>query len=285
MRALLRLIRLPNTLSAVGDVLAGAALAGVELEDPRLWLAAVGSGLLYAGGIALNDLVDREEDAVHHPTRPLPAKEVLPSTALRVGLIACGLGLLSSATGSTTHILVSVGLLLSIVVYDLLPTRLDALGAPMMGLCRALNLARGMTLGVALSGMAEVAICAHFLLIFLITWISSFEERGVRSTVLRLFLSALALCYLLPAAAVWREGGTTFPMLAILGAALAVAVTLPGFGPRPRPGLIVFRGVFTLVLVDALWALAAGRSEIALILALFLPGMRWIKEAIAQRGS
>ena len=59
--AALRLVRLPNTLTAAADVIAGAAIVGVDPLSPPVLLAAVGSAFLYAGGMALNDLLDVEK--------------------------------------------------------------------------------------------------------------------------------------------------------------------------------------------------------------------------------
>ena len=62
--------------TAIADVVAGGALAAAPLLSDRLWIPALGSAALYAGGVALNDAFDVEKDRRLHPDRVLPSGRV-----------------------------------------------------------------------------------------------------------------------------------------------------------------------------------------------------------------
>jgi hypothetical protein len=81
---LVRLVRLPAVLTVPGDVLLGAAWSeeGGAGGLSSVAVLALGSSLLYLGGMALNDWADRARDARERPRRPIPAGEVAPAVAL-----------------------------------------------------------------------------------------------------------------------------------------------------------------------------------------------------------
>jgi geranylgeranylglycerol-phosphate geranylgeranyltransferase len=78
----LRLARFPNVaVSVVGTMVGGWAARGLGvqltgLEYLYLLLAAASTGLVTAGGNALNDLLDQEGDRANHPDRPLVTGEI-----------------------------------------------------------------------------------------------------------------------------------------------------------------------------------------------------------------
>jgi 4-hydroxybenzoate polyprenyltransferase len=90
---LLRIVRPVLAPTAAADVLAGAAFAG-GADHVRLAWATAASVCLYAGGMAQNDLCDRERDASLHPDRPLVEDPGLVNQArlLVAALFALGLG-------------------------------------------------------------------------------------------------------------------------------------------------------------------------------------------------
>ncbi|WP_306311422.1 UbiA family prenyltransferase, partial [Streptomyces hydrogenans] len=97
-RAWAELLRVSALFSVPGDVLAGAAAAG--LRPGRGTAYAVGASLcLYEAGMALNDWADRAEDAVERPRRPRPSGRIAPAAALGAAglLTAAGLALASRA--------------------------------------------------------------------------------------------------------------------------------------------------------------------------------------------
>ena len=75
---LLQLIRLPNVLTAAADSLAGWLLVGGSLGEAGRWLPlAIASMVLYAAGMALNDVFD---------ARDRPAGAARTADPLRAGL-------------------------------------------------------------------------------------------------------------------------------------------------------------------------------------------------------
>src|SRR4051794_13901119 len=96
----LQLIRLPNVFTAAADSLAGWLLVGGTLADASGWLPLTAASMvLYAAGMALNDLFDLEVDRAERPGRPLPSGRVsrgfasgLGWTGLLLGPILAGLG-------------------------------------------------------------------------------------------------------------------------------------------------------------------------------------------------
>ncbi len=59
----------------------GAIVAGAAGPSQAVLLAVVATGLVTAGGNAMNDVTDRHVDAQAHPTRPLPSGRVTPTRA------------------------------------------------------------------------------------------------------------------------------------------------------------------------------------------------------------
>lgn len=88
------MLRPPNLTTAAADLPAGYAAAGLSDSGAlaRLLAAAVS---LYGGGITLNDLFDRELDAVERPERPIPSGCVRPAAAATVGIALLIAALLS----------------------------------------------------------------------------------------------------------------------------------------------------------------------------------------------
>ncbi len=153
LRAYLELVRLPNIFTALADVTMGFLFTH-ESFGPRdgwvLGLLLAASGCLYAAGVALNDLFDREVDARERPDRPIPSGRVSAAAAGRVGwglLIAGAAMACSAAVLATAWRPAIVGLAVAgcIVLYDGLLKR-TPLGPIAMGACRTLNVLLGMSL-------------------------------------------------------------------------------------------------------------------------------------------
>ena len=144
-RAWAELLRLPNLLTVPGDPLAGAALAAGALPVggvPAAVWAAAAALCLYAGGLALNDVADLEEDRRERPRRPLPSGRIAPGAALAAGLalLAAGVGF-AFAAGRQAG-LVGAGLAALIAAYDFALKR-TPFGPAAMGACRAMSLLMG----------------------------------------------------------------------------------------------------------------------------------------------
>jgi len=178
-KPLLKLIRLPNVLTAACNSLAGAFCAGVGFDRwPILAAIAFSSMSLYAAGILLNDLFDLDEDRRERPFRPLPSGAVpiwLASILVCVFSVA-GCLLATSVSRQVGNI--ALALLASVVGYDAFLKKTPA-GPWAMGLCRGLNLAMGLAIS-PLQIWGIIAIAGYTVYIAGITYISR-QETGVSS--------------------------------------------------------------------------------------------------------
>ena len=92
-RGYLELVRPANVATALADVLAGYAVAGLGNTRALGWLL-FSTACLYAGGVVLNDVFDRDIDRLERPERPIPSGRVSVAAAagLGLGLLALGIG-------------------------------------------------------------------------------------------------------------------------------------------------------------------------------------------------
>jgi 4-hydroxybenzoate polyprenyltransferase len=140
----LELIRPPNLFTVPGDVLAGAALAGLSVKRmPALLLAVAVSMMLYLSGLILNDYVDRGRDARERPFRPIPSGRVNARQAQFVSLLLMTLAVFASWFAGIELLLAAAVLAVLILAYDGPARRVPALGFATMGLCRGFNVLVG----------------------------------------------------------------------------------------------------------------------------------------------
>lgn len=140
-----QLIRVALFPSAISDLFVGIALAHLtawpELVLP--WLLIPASLGVYHGAMALNDWVDRKDDARTRPERPIPSGAVPAPLALFISAVLLAGGLLwAGAAGSTAGVWMLVVATLA-VLYDLVG-RGPWIGPTLLGLCRAGNLGAGL---------------------------------------------------------------------------------------------------------------------------------------------
>ncbi len=141
--AFVRLVRLPSVLTVPGDVLLGAAWGGEGEEPAAVATLALGSSLLYLGGMALNDWADRELDARERPGRPLPAGEVAPAVALGSAVALTGGALVAAgAAGGVRKLRGVLPLVGAVWLYDL-RTKDTSAGPWTMAFARALDVLAG----------------------------------------------------------------------------------------------------------------------------------------------
>lgn len=223
---LLRLVRLPNLFTAAADSLAGWLLVSGTWDRPDLWLPlAFASVTIYAGGIVLNDRADLRVDMVERPGRPLPSGRVSTRTAEILVVLFLALGLASAAiAGGPWSLPVAALLVLAVLAYDLGGKR-TPLGPLLMGSCRGLNFALGMSHDAALGGVwGSLAALGLALFVVGLTWVSRWEAESGR----RLGL-ALGVAHQAPAAI----------LLIVVCAALSSAI--PGVSAEPLPAASVVR--------------------------------------------
>ena len=181
-RAYLELVRLPNLVTAVANVIAGFAYGGGRVSDwpMLLWLSA-SSVCLYAGGVALNDVCDAAIDGDERPDRPIPSGRVSVRSAKRLAIVLLALGIVFATWASVPSGIVAAALVVCVVLYDAVLKR-HAIAPAIMGLCRALNFCLPLAgLGVLTSGAVHVLpLAAIWLYVTSLTYFAQHEAVGRR---------------------------------------------------------------------------------------------------------
>ena len=271
MKAYLELVRPANVMTAVADVLAGYAVAGLANGRALPWLV-LSTACLYGGGVVLNDVFDRRIDAVERPERPIPSGRVSTRGAALFGavLLAGGIGAATRATAAAGWL--AGGIAGLVVAYDAWGKRQRYAGPVNMALCRALNLALGMAAVPATLAVRWPLAAISFLYIAAVTAVSRGEVHGgSRGTAGGALISLIVVLFVLLTLGL-RAGANALPAIVI---ALAFGWrVLPAFWKAyrtPSAGAIrsaVRTGVLSLVLVDAVIAAAfAGALYAAIVLA------------------
>ena len=253
LRGYIDLVRPANVTTALADVLAGYALAG--LRNPRAlpWLLAA-TACLYAGGIVLNDYFDRDLDRVERPERPIPSGRVSAGSAAWLGslLLTAGVLLAAQATGAATFVATAIAF--AVLLYDSWGKRFLLVAPLNMGLCRALNLLLGAAAVEAAPRQAWPIALIPLAYIAAVTALSRGEVHGGRRQVATVALVSLGAALAGLAMLVFRSAEPAIPALVL---ALLGWRVLPPFVAAWRvsePGRIrtaVKRGVLSLVLVNA----------------------------------
>jgi len=253
-RAILELLRPANVVTAVADVLAGFAVAGLHNRTVLGWLL-VSTACLYAGGVVLNDVFDREVDRAERPERPIPSGRVSIRGASVLGalLLAVGVAAATQATAAAGMIAAIIAGL--VVLYDAWGKRHGAVAPVNMGLCRAFNLLLGVSAMPAALPDAWPLALIPLLYIAAITALSRGEVHGGTRWIATVALISLSASLLAVLVVTLRAGAYRPPALA-----LAIVLgwrVLPLFWKArtaPTPGVIrgaVRRGVLSLVILDA----------------------------------
>lgn len=272
LRAYLQLLRPANVITALADVLAGFAVAGLANRGAVPWLLG-STACLYAGGIVLNDFFDRAIDRLERPERPIPSGRVPPgaAAALGGGLLLAGVALAFAGTPAAGWIAAAIAA--AVLLYDARGKRYAPVAAANMALCRALNLLLGVAAVPAVLAEAWPLAAIPFLYIWAVTTLSRGEVHGGSRRAATAALLCLSLAWLALVVVAARSGARALPAL-VLAAAFAWRVLPPFWQALQQPGpatirRAVGRGVLSLVLVDATLAAAyAGAPYAAIILAL-----------------
>ncbi|GIW87007.1 MAG: hypothetical protein KatS3mg108_1331 [Isosphaeraceae bacterium] len=300
-RAYLRLVRLPNVLTAAADGLAGWLIAGGPLDRLDRWVPVLLASMsLYAGGIVLNDLCDLEVDRQERPERPLPSGAVGlgPARWLAAGLLGSG-PIWAWVAGGTASLIVAGVLAIVVVGYDWLLRR-TLVGPIAMGTCRALNLGLGMAAARSdLSGWSATmagAMIGYGVFVAGLTVASRAEtSRGQsRPVAWGLVLQNVALLGLalvvagagfgkpepeMDAPRIRAEG---LLVLALVALAVNRAAGPALMAPEPRTVMRLVRtGILALVWIDVALVLACRGLIPALLVAAWGPPAAWLARRIA----
>ena len=140
--AFMKLFRISNSPTVVSNSLVGAAVAtavapGSFENTTQVAIVTAGVVMIYIAGMAINDYIDQVVDGHERPTRPIPAGQISPTTALMCGMILLVAGMAACAFVSL-DVLPWVMLLASAVLaYNMLHLA-KFVGPLLMGVCRAL---------------------------------------------------------------------------------------------------------------------------------------------------
>jgi len=282
-------MRPANIVTAVADVLAGAAISGYaqyfvmnyghvvynEIDYEPLLLLCLSTFGLYGGGIVFNDFFDAELDAVERPERSIPSGLIKKGEAAILGIILLAIGIISAWFVSLIAFIVAISIAFFALVYDKWGKHHSFLGPLNMGTCRGLNLFLGMC-AVYFEWCVRDWYLAFVPLVYIfsITMISRGEVHGGKKTTLYiasflyLFVISMILSFSYP------KGNLLLTFFFILP--FSIIIFLPLFKAIKEPigpniGKAVKAGVISLILMDAAWAMASGELMMALIITLLLP--------------
>jgi 4-hydroxybenzoate polyprenyltransferase len=140
----LLLIRLPNIFTTPSNILTGyfAVVTVAEADSVNLVALMVSSGLLYIGGIVLNDYFDIEIDKRERPFRPLPSGNISKINALAIAIAALLIANAIALAVGPISLAVSLALTFIIIAYDY-RLKHGPLGPFAMGGARFLNVIFG----------------------------------------------------------------------------------------------------------------------------------------------
>lgn len=297
LRSYAELLRVPNVFTAFADVLMGYLFTHASLDPwqhPAMLLAA--SGLLYLSGMVLNDVFDREIDAVERPARPIPSGAVSLSTAQAIGFgfLIGGVALawlVSVQTGIPRAALAGSALAALIVGYNSF-LKHTAAGPVAMGGCRTLNVLLGMSLAPTpwqpVHWIVAVGIGVY---IAGVTWFARTEARQSSRAQL-----TVAMCVMLAGVGLlaWfpnRANGLEEPPVRLpdrwylfwLVIALLIIWRSSRAVLHPTPAFVqaaVKNGIMSLIILDAACLLAVqDRFWALVVIALLAPMMllgQWI---------
>lgn len=164
----LRLGRVSNLPTVWVNTVAGSVLSGAPLPAGKVALLLVGASCMYCGGMAMNDCVDAEIDAVEKPFRPIPAGRVTKAGGVLACLVLFGTSLTAFRATGLLPFQAALLLLALVVAYNLSHKRTPLAVIP-MGACRSLiyvvaGLALSGTLPAPLLTLAALQFCYVMLL-------------------------------------------------------------------------------------------------------------------------
>lgn len=280
----LQLVRAPNGLTAVSNILAAAFIASHTPHLPSLVVLCLTSLCLYYAGMTLNDLLDFQEDLNERPNRPLPAKAISVPAAWTLCLALFALSLALASTLSLQTLYVSIALLLCIVLYDgLLKNGLA--GAATMAMCRYGNWMLGLSL-IPLSVQSWILPLPIFFYITALTYLSKQETRAENPNAMFVVAFLLGLCCAaIVAINLYFYNGNWIGLATVILFSAAIAqrlfLTFRDFTPENVQATVVWM-IIGIIPLDALMAIAAGHYMIAVVILTLLPICRFLSKRLAM---
>jgi 4-hydroxybenzoate polyprenyltransferase len=267
-RGYLELLRPANVATALADVLAGYAVAG--LGSPGLGWLLLSTACLYAGGVVLNDVFDRHLDRIERPERPIPGGRVSVAAAAGLGLGLLVIAVVAAFVATPAAGIVAGATAACVLLYDAWGKRQALLGPANMGMCRGLNLLLGIAAAPAMLSEAWPLALLPLVYITAVTAVSRGEVHGGKREVAAFALISLSLVLMALLALALRRGGGSWAGVAFaLVLAWRVLPAFWGAYRTPGPGPIrhaIRTGVLSLVLLDAVIGATYGGALFSLVI-------------------
>jgi 4-hydroxybenzoate polyprenyltransferase len=274
----LRLTRPANIVTAISDILAGAAIAGFTggmLELPSVLLLIAATIGLYGGGVVFNDVFDAALDRVERPERPIPSGLISEKEGALLGSLLLIIGVAAAFVFSAYPSgVIALATAIGALIYDKWGKHHSFLGPLNMGICRGLNLLLGMSLVPAVLYQYGYLAFVPIVYIAAITMISRGEVHGGKSNTI-LFAAFL---YLIVNATIllvsYKQGHFVYALFFVLIHALLIYPPLVRAFREPigkNIGKAVKAGVLALIVMNASWAVAFDALFLGLMIVLLLP--------------
>jgi 1,4-dihydroxy-2-naphthoate octaprenyltransferase len=274
----LRLTRPANIVTAISDILAGAAVAGYVggmAELPSVLLLIVATIGLYGGGVVFNDVFDAALDRVERPERPIPSGRITEKEGAVLGTSLLIIGVAAAFRVSAYPSgCIAFAIALAALIYDKWGKHHPILGPLNMGLCRGLNLLLGISLVPEVLFQYGYLALVPIIYIAAITMISRGEVHGGKSKTILLaaFLYLIVIVSILYVS-VEHENSTYALIFLVI---LAILIYPPLIRAFHEPvgkniGKAVKAGVLALIVMNASWTAAFGALSLALLMVLLLP--------------
>lgn len=275
----LRLMRPANIVTAVADILAGVAIAGIiphpALDYTPVILLIIATVGLYGGGVVFNDVFDADLDKVERPERPIPKGVVSKTEGAILGSVLLIIGILAAINVSFNPSgIIAIAIAVAALIYDRWGKHQSILGPVNMGMCRGLNLLLGISIIPAALDTTFYFAFIPVLYIAAITMISRGEVHGGNKIVLIAggILYSIVIVSILTVAI--RMNEIMMALIFLIGFAVMIFPPLLTAIKQPSGkaiGKAVKAGVIALIIMNAAWAAASGTILLALVIIALLP--------------
>lgn len=185
------LMRPANIITAWANILLGFAISGAIVSFPsivsldfqidtplNLFFLLLSTTGLYGGGVVMNDFFDAKLDAIERPERPIPSGKISLKQACVFGIALYLAGVMSAFCVNYVAGLIAFLIVLLTLSYNAVAKKHAFFGPLNMGLCRASNLALGMSVVSASLLLHPFWLAIPLIYIFAITYISRGEVHG-----------------------------------------------------------------------------------------------------------
>ena len=295
LRAYLQLMRPANIVTAIADILAGAAVSGailtimsnfnesVDYLTNLLWLVATTVGL-YGGGVVFNDVFDARLDQEERPERSIPRGDVSVREGGMLGGILLAVGILCAAQVSVASFVIATAVAVCALLYDAWGKHQLIFGPINMGLCRGGNLLLGISLVPATIADYWYLSLIPVVYIAAITMVSRGEVHGDNRMALWGGAGLYGIVILSLAILVIREqsGWVAFVFLALFTSQIYPPLFKAIRHAQPQLiGKAVKAGVISLIILNAVFASMFASGIFGLLVLLLLPLSIWLARFFA----